>query len=92
MDNKVLCTCIFCMQETNSYGKLLSISTRTRHRKREKNLQNSFPISNNTSNNILNNQINIVSMEDIEENIEQSKIKKFFDYLELIFFLIELIF
>ena len=57
MDNKVLCTCIFCMQETDSHGKLISISSRTRHRKREKNLQNFFPISNNTSNNILNNQI-----------------------------------
>ncbi|CAG8699380.1 4962_t:CDS:2, partial [Dentiscutata heterogama] len=40
--------------------------------KREKNLQTSLPISNNTFNNILNNQINIVNIEDIEKNIEQN--------------------
>ncbi|CAG8518947.1 9250_t:CDS:2, partial [Scutellospora calospora] len=48
-----------------------NISTRTRHRKQEKNLQNSFLVSNNISNNSLNNQINIVSIGDIEEIIEQ---------------------
>jgi hypothetical protein len=67
MGKKVLCICMFCLQETNNYGKFLSISTRTRHRKREKNLQNTFTISNN-----INRQINTISLEGIEETINQS--------------------
>ncbi|CAG8610091.1 10754_t:CDS:2, partial [Scutellospora calospora] len=72
MGKKVLCICTFCLQETNNNGKFLSISSRTRHRKREKNIQNTFIISNNISENIFNSQINTISMEDIEKTINQN--------------------
>ncbi|CAG8798535.1 23301_t:CDS:1, partial [Dentiscutata erythropus] len=44
MGKVVLCCCIFCQNETNNVGKLASISSRTRHRRREREIQSSHNI------------------------------------------------